>query len=131
MRGYETNENIWGEIYTDAGIEKSKFIPIMQNEWERYWRKLYKRIEDEIGHTDHLDKSKDKSWRMLKSFIDLYNDTTNIIELAYDFDEMIIYPIAVITMLRIFDPEVCYNEYCELEFDAGDEWESISLDDES
>lgn len=34
-------------------------------------------------------------------------------------------------MLKIFDSDVCYEEYCKLEFDAGKEWESICLDDES
>lgn len=127
----QTNENIWSEIYIDAGIEKSKFIPVMQNELERYWRTLYKTIKDEIGRTEHLDKSKEESWRMFKTFIDLYNDSESIIELAYDFDEMVFYPIAVISMMRIFNADVCYGEYCELEFDTGKEWESISLDDES
>src|SRR5258706_9244767 len=100
----------------------------MQNELEHYWRNLYKRIKDEIGHSNDLEKSKEESWRMFKTFINLYNDATNIIELAYDFDEMVLYPIAVISMMRIFDPEVCYDEYCEFEFDAGNEWESVSLD---
>ncbi|HEX8334565.1 MAG TPA: DUF4365 domain-containing protein, partial [Segetibacter sp.] len=127
----ETREDIWGYIYLDAGIEKSKFIPVMQNEWERYWERLYSRIKEEIGHTDHLDKSREESWRMFKSFFHLYNDAENIIELAYDFDDMVLYPLAVITMMKIFDPEVCYDEYCELEFDTGNEWESISLDDEN
>lgn len=127
----ETDEHIWSEIYLDAGIEKSRFIPAMQNELERYWRTLYKRIKEEIGQTKHLDESKEESWRMFKSFIDLYNDSGSIIELAYDFDEMVLYPIAVITMMKIFNADVCYGEYCELEFDTGKEWESICLDDES
>lgn len=127
----ETDEHIWSEIYIDAGIEKSKFIPVMQNQLERYWRTLYKRIKDEIGRTEHLDKSKEESWRMFKTFIDLYNDSESIIELAYDFDEMVFYPIAVISMMHIFNADVCYGEYCELEFDTGKEWESICIDDES
>ncbi|OPC02375.1 hypothetical protein BAS09_11740 [Elizabethkingia ursingii] len=124
----ETNEHIWSEIYLDTGIEKSKFIPVMQNELERYWHVLYKRIREEIGRTEHLDESKEQSWRMFKTFSDLYNDTVNIIELAYDFDDMVLYPIAVISMMKIFNPEVCYTEYCELELDASGEWESICLD---
>lgn len=44
---------------------------------------------------------------------------------------MVFYPIAVISMMQIFNTDVCYGEYCELEFDAGKEWESICLDDES
>lgn len=127
----ETNEHIWSEIYIDAGIEKSRFIPVMQNELERYWRTLYKGIEDEIGQTDHLDKSKEESWRMFRTFIQLYNDSGSIIELAYDFDEMVLYPIAVISMMQIFNADVCYGEYCELEFYAGNEWESICIDDEN
>ena len=127
----QTDENIWSEIYVDAGIEKSKFIPVMQNELERYWRVLYKRIKEEIGRTDHLDIKKEESWRMFKTFIELYNDSGSIIELAYDFDEMVLYPIAVISMMQIFNADVCYGEYCELEFDAGKEWESICIDEES
>lgn len=127
----ETNEHFWSEIYVDAGIEKSRFIPIMQNELERYWRTLYKSINEEIGRTKHLDKCKEESWRMFKTFIELYNDTSSIIELAYDFDEMVLYPIAVISMMKIFNAEVCYGEYCELEFDASNKWESICLDDEN
>ena len=103
----------------------------MQNELERYWRTLYKGIEDEIGQTDHLDKSKEESWRMFRTFIQLYNDSGSIIELAYDFDEMVLYPIAVISMMQIFNADVCYGEYCELEFYAGNEWESICIDDEN
>jgi hypothetical protein len=121
----ETNEQIWSEIYIDAGIEKSRFIPIMQKELERYWRTLYESIKEEIGRTKHLDESKEESWRKFKTFIDLYDDSGNIIELAYDFDDMVLYPIAVISMMKIFNADVCYGEYCELEFDAGKEWESI------
>lgn len=127
----ETDEHIWSEIYIDAGIEKSRFIPVMQGELERYWRTLYKRIKEEIGRTEHLDESKEESWRMFKSFIDLYDDSGNIIELAYDFDDMVLYPITVISMMKIFYADVCYGEYCELEFDSGKEWESICLDDEN
>lgn len=127
----ETNVHIWSEIYIDAGIEKSIFIPVMQSELERYWRTLYKRIKEEIGRTEHLEERKEESWRMFKSFIDLYDDSGNIIGLAYNFDDMVLYPIAVISMMKIFNADVCYGEYCELEFNDGIEWESICLDDES
>lgn len=126
----QTDEHIWSEIYLNAGIEKSMFIPAMHNEVERYWRTLYKRIKEEIGQTKHLDERKEESWRMFRTFIDLYNDSGSIIELAYNFDEMVLYPIAVITMMKIFDADVCYDEYCELEFDIGEKWESIYIDDE-
>jgi hypothetical protein len=127
----ETKEYIWSEIYIDAGIEKLKFIPVMQNELERYWQTLYNRIKEEIGHTEHLNESKEISWRMFKSFIELYDSVGSVIELAYNFDDMVLYPIAVISMMKIFNADVCYEEYCELEFYATDEWESICLDDEN
>lgn len=126
-----TEEGIWSEIYSDTTIEKSKFIPRMLNEWEFYWEELYLTVKKQIGHTDHLDKNKEQSLRKLQSFFDLYDETSDIIELAYDLDEMVLYPIAVITMAHIFNKEVCFEEYCSLKFDNSDEWESICLDDQN
>lgn len=126
----QTDENIWGDIYVDAGIPKSKFIPQMQKLWEDYWDKLYKEVKEKVGRTEHLDEGKEKSWRTIISFIALYEEDGDIIQLAYDFDEMILYPIAVITMMRFFSPEACYDEYCEEEFCMSNEWESIVLDEE-
>jgi hypothetical protein len=37
---------------------------------------------------------------------------------------------AVITMMNIFNAEVCYEEYCEIEFFSSNEWESICLDED-
>ncbi|MFJ1434952.1 DUF4365 domain-containing protein [Capnocytophaga canimorsus] len=124
----QTDQNIWSEIYIDAGIEKAIFIPVMQNELERYWQTLYKKIKKQIGKTKHLDDKKKQSWRMFKAFIDLYDNAGCIIELAYRFDEMVLYPIAVISMMKIFDENVCYSEYCELEFNQN--WEDICLKEE-
>ena len=41
---------------------------------------------------------------------------------------MNIYPLTVVSMMNIFNTEVCYPEYCEYEFESG-EWESIWIDD--
>jgi predicted RNA-binding protein (virulence factor B family) len=71
----QTNENIWSEIYLDAGIEKEVFVPRMIKEWDLYWHQLYLHIKDKIGITVHLDEIKDKSWRDLQTFIQIYNDT--------------------------------------------------------
>jgi len=123
----ETNENIWKEIYIDQGIEKSKFIPVMQNEWEHYWTRLYDKIRKEIGRTEHLNDKKEESWKRFILFVNLFNDADNAIELAFDFDDMVLYPMAVITMLRIFDLETCFDEYCEYEFYEINNWESIDI----
>ena len=133
-RSYEeiytmTDEFIWSEIYIDAGIEKAKFIPNMLREWETYWNTLYNNRNAEIGYTSHLDKMKDESYREFQAFIDTYNDAGDAIKLAREFNDMKLYPIAVITMMNIFNPEVCYDEYCELEFYQGD-WDSVCIDEE-
>jgi hypothetical protein len=126
----ETEQYIWSEIYIDAGIEKHEFIPILQRKWESYWRELYSRIRKEIGRTNHLDSLKEQSLRELNSFINLYNETPDIIKLAYDFDENCLYPLVVLTMLWIYDSEVCFGEYCEYTFFSSQEWESLCLDDD-
>lgn len=120
-----TDEWIWEEIYIDAGIEKGKFIPALIKRWESYWDELYQKINQEIGYTSHLDKLKERSWREFSLFTESYNDSGNIIELAYEFDESRLYPLSVLTMLDIFNLEICLDEYCELEFFAKNEWESI------
>jgi len=122
-----TDENIWSEIYLDLGIEKEKFIPILLRYWEDYWDDLYNRIKNKTGRTEHLEKLKDISWRQFQMFSDGYKDVVDIIKYAYELGDTTIYPLAVITMMEIFNPEICYEEYCEFEFEF-DEWESIMLD---
>jgi hypothetical protein len=126
----ETDENIWSEIYIDAGIEKHIFLPKMLNEWEIYWNTLYENIQKSVGKTDHLDKMKQTSWREFQVFMECYDGHGDTIELAFEIDENGLYPISVITMMNIFDADICYNEYCEHEFYGNGEWESVSLDDD-
>ena len=126
----ETNENIWGEIYIDAGIEKSVFIPDMLKEWEMYWGKKYQDVYKSVGKNSHLGYLKEKSWRNFQVFIECYDSCGDIIKLAYDIDDMELYPMVVVTMMHIFDAEVCYGEYCEHEFYSSREWESIEIDEE-
>lgn len=125
----ETEAWIWGEIYIDTGIEKHKFMPVMLSVWESFWIEEYQTIKEKIGPTDHLDEMKNRSWRKLQVFMECYDDADNIIELATEIDEMDLYPMAVITMLKIFDADTCYEEYCEHELEQPDIWESISLGD--
>lgn len=126
----ETNENIWGEIYIDAGIEKIVFIPDLLKEWEMYWYEKYQDIRERIGKTDHLDAQKQESWRHFQVFMECYNDSPDIVKLAYSIDDMKLYPLVVITMLQIFNAEVCYGEYCEHEFSGNAEWEAIDINEE-
>ncbi|MCD4746009.1 MAG: hypothetical protein K8R58_06895 [Bacteroidales bacterium] len=100
----------------------------MLSEWEEYWGQLYKRINKEIGSTKHLDKSKEKSWRQFQIFSEGYSDAGDIIKFAWALDDLTLYSIAVITMMNIFNAEICYNEYCEYEFENG-VWESVCVND--
>lgn len=125
-----TNVSIWSDIYLDAGIEKMEFIPRMQSEWEIYWDDLYASIRKRVGSTSHLDDRKEKSWRQFQTYSEGYNDVGDAIRFAWELDDMVFFPLAVITMMNIFDADVCYSEYCELEFDARAEWESIWVNEE-
>jgi len=118
-------------IYEDPGIDKHEFVPILQRKWEYYWQELYIKIQQQIGRTKHQDKLKERSYRELNGFINLYNETTDIIKLAYNYDESTLYPLAVMTMLDIYDEDTCLEEYCEYEFFESNQWESLSLDEES
>jgi hypothetical protein len=123
-----TNQSIWNEIYIDAGIEKHRFLPEMLREWNRYWSSTYEEIQKSVGKTAHLDEQKARSWREFQVFMECYEGAGDIIDLASDIDNMHLYPIAVITMMQIFDAGSCYVEYCELEFQSGNnDWESIKL----
>jgi hypothetical protein len=130
----ETNINAWSEIYLDGGfggtIEKSEFIPKMLSEWERYWYNQYQEIRETGDKTNHLDVMKQQSWRQFQIFMECYNDSPDIIRLAYNINDIEIYPIAVITMMQIFDAETCYGEYCEFEFEEINDWQSIDLNEE-
>lgn len=126
----ETNINIWREIYVDAGIEKHIFLPEMLNQWEQYWNKKYEEINKTVGKTDHLNKGKEQSWRQLQVYMECYDSAGDAIDLAYNINDFTLYPLAVITMMQVFNAEHCYEEYCELEFNGTEGWEPIYLDDE-
>jgi len=125
----QTESWIWSDIYIDAGIEKHKFMPVLLANWENIWLEKYRNIKERVGHTSHLDEMKASSWRGVQVFMGCYDDAGDIIELALKIDEMDLYPLCVITMLKIFNADVCYQEYCEYEFEQPEIWESIVLDD--
>lgn len=126
----QTNVNIWSDIYTDAGIEKHVFLPELLSQWEKYWNNEYRDIREKTGKTSHLDELKRQSWRQFQVYMTCYDNCGDAIKLAYEIDDMSLYPISVISMMNIFDAETCYGEYCEFEFDGNPEWESISLDED-
>ena len=127
--GTMTSKFIWSKIYNDAGgIEKHIFLPEMLLEWEIFWDTEYEEITNAGGETKHLDKTKEKSWRQFQVFMACYSDSVDIIQLAFEIDDMELYPLTVSTMLRIFDAEGCYEEYCKEEF--GEDWEVVESDGE-
>ena len=99
-------------------------MPVILHEWEIYWEKTFR---EEKEKTEQLEEQKQKSWRKFQVFMACYDDTANIINLAYDIEYEVLFPLSVITMLEIFNAESCYSEYCEYEFTEEKDWEMISI----
>lgn len=123
-----TNKLIWSEIYTEeGGIEKYVFLPAMLAGWESFWDNEYYEMTDAGGKTDHLDRLKEKSWRQFQVLMACYDAAGDVIQLAAEIDDTHLYPIAVITMLEIFDADLCYEKYCKSELEDTD-WESVEVE---
>ena len=123
--GTMTSKFIWSKIYMEAGgIEKHLLLPEMLLEWEIFWDNEYEEVKNGGGDMANLEKAKAKSWRQFQVFMACYGDAVDIIQLGFEIDDMELYPMIVTVMLRIFDAEVCYQEYCDTEFSSGD-WEKI------
>lgn len=121
-----TYSSIWNEVYIDGGILKSDFMPVMLSEWEIYWKNEILNSEDE-EIKNNVKKGMEASWRQFQVFMECYENTTTPILLAESLDSLTLYPLFILTMLRIFNEESCLLEYCEIYFS---DWEGISLDEE-
>jgi hypothetical protein len=105
-----TNQENWSMIYDDAGIVKSRFIAELYSEWNTYWDKK----NEQKKSKQIIEKLKQDSWRELCLLTMCYDDV-NPIDFAYEISDLILYPICVITMLKIFDFDCCIEEYFEHE----------------
>jgi hypothetical protein len=105
-----TNQENWSMIYDDAGIVKSRFIAELYSEWNTYWDKK----NEQKKSKQIIEKLKQDSWRELCLLTMCYDDV-NPIDFAYEISDLILYPICVITMLKIFDFDCCIEEYFEYE----------------
>ncbi|GAB0157828.1 hypothetical protein CHRYSEOSP005_31140 [Chryseobacterium sp. Alg-005] len=121
-----TEEDNWSEIY-DEYIPKEKFISVMLDELEYCLRDNFKSTGLYIKN-ENIKKFKEEIRRQFEVFKNRY-EHSNVIDLALEINEDILYPKAVITMTRIFDLDTCCTEYCDLEFATGD-WKAIFMDDE-
>jgi hypothetical protein len=120
----QTELSHWSDVYTDAGIEKHVFIPELLSRWESFWASN----ERQFGDLPHIAKLKEASWRRLQVFMNLYDTSGDVITLAHDLEESELYPLAVLTMLDIFDADTCFTEYCEYELDSRGDYESIEVE---
>lgn len=123
-----TNAAIWSEIYLDGGISKGEFIPQMQKEWEIYWNEKFRNAMENNGNVNRLTQLKETSWKRFQVYMECFDENADIIDAAFEIDMDVLYPLAIITMMNIFDADTCYTEYCEMEFA---EWEDIVLDEDS
>lgn len=106
-----TNENYWSLIYSDSGIEKSRFISALYNEWRIYWDS-----KNDKNSKGRINELKEESWRELSLLAIVYDDV-NPIDFSYEINDLVLYPICVITMLNIFDLDCCIEEYLEYDIE--------------
>ena len=119
----DTYPPAWDEVYYDAGISKSEFIPSMLAEWEAYWEK--ETCNRNVSET-FLKSSRERSWRQFEVFMACYQVDECPIALAERLDPFILYPLSLITMLSIFDMEASLGEYCSELFS---EWTPVVLNE--
>ncbi|PSG90897.1 Arm DNA-binding domain-containing protein [Aurantibacter aestuarii] len=121
----ETWPQLWHQIYIDDGIKKSDFIPQFLHNWEQYWE--HQKLN--IASTSNFQKLKEESWNRFAVFMSCYNDSDPF-ELASKMNDIEFIPLCVITMLDIFDIDICLDEYCEYYFTNEIwDWESFDLSD--
>ena len=106
-----TNENYWSLIYSDSGIEKSRFISKLYNEWRIYWDS-----KNDKNSKGKINELREESWRELSLLAIVYDDV-NPIDFSYEINDLVLYPICVITMLNIFDLDCCIEEYLEYDIE--------------
>jgi len=121
-----TDSQIWNEIYRNRPIKKHDFLPVLLSEWEIYWQEVYSRVKKDVGHTNHWNERKSSSWRSMQVFMECFDSTTDVIDLADRINELEFCPIAIITMVEN-DNDSCYDEYCGLEFEQEDKWACIDF----
>lgn len=121
-----TSFSAWSEVYRDYGLLKHQFIPVFLREWDYYWEHEYEISEKLNTPKSHIDELKNNRLMKFDKFSDLYNETNDVIELAFDLDYEIFYPIAIITMYNILGSDILslYSEF-ELE-DEDEEWIEIN-----
>jgi hypothetical protein len=119
-----TDKNIWQEIYYDD-IPKHKFLCAMQLELERHFKEDF----HGIGTEKSMMEKKNRLWEKFQLFHDRY-DEVNIVELAWEIDKNILYPIVVIVITSIYRLDACFMEYCETEFYGEKNWVEVFLHDE-
>lgn len=120
-----TDKNIWKEIYYDD-IPKHKILSAMQHELESYFKE-----GGGIGTEKSIREKEKRLWDELQLFNDCY-DKGSIIELAWEINKNILYPIVIIVIASIYTLNVCFTEYCDAKFYGGERkrWERIFLHDE-
>jgi len=97
----------------------------MFNKWENYWEMA---LEDEKLDRNHIVNLRQKSWREFQVFMASYDDSVFMIDLAYQINEILLFPITLCSIVECFSSKQLLEEYCDREFDLED-WEPIALED--
>ncbi|WP_307221347.1 hypothetical protein [Chryseobacterium lathyri] len=125
-----TEVDIWSEIY-DENISKHEFFSKMSNELELCIKNNFEKAgRAYIVPNKNYEEIKKQMRIQFQKFRDRSKKNVNWIDLAWEINEGILFPLTVITMTDIFDLEVCCQEYCELNFyNENGDWQAICLDD--
>ncbi len=122
----ETWEQIW-EVVLDDEYDKDKFVAEFYRQWTKFWE--YK--QDRYGYTSTTERHRLDSMTQLNLIINLCS-SENLFDLIVKQNDIDLYSVYIVTMLHIYNPEECFNEYNDLYFNDGFiwDWDIIDISDE-
>lgn len=122
----QTDPAIWNSIYRRNRVNVQEFVAAIRVQWILYWDRLYTEIFSETGSATHLDDLKNRSWYLLKHFCDTCHKKDNVVLLAAELDDLVLFPLAVMALVQLIGTAECFRQYCETELNGkGSVWEVL------
>lgn len=114
----------WYEVYFGEEILRHNFIPVFLKEWEEFWRSQ----KDQFSDEEWYKENKAKSWNRFQVFMNCYEPATAY-ELALNLSDIEFGPLFVLTMIQIFNKDICIQQYLDERYDDvhGWGWETYEL----
>ena len=118
-----TNGEFWNDILNDPDLKKDDLALLMIQEWHTYWNNEFETADLPRAT---LERERLASRADLHRFAD-NNSITDMVDTAFKISEYVVYPILILAALRLFDAEICYEEYADMEFWGDEGWEVIVI----